>query len=64
MVGQTSIQVLYWLKQKDAPSVSAIATALGKHRATVQTWLSKYRKQGIDLILEIQPSPGGVRVIP
>ena len=58
------LQVLYWLKQKDAPSVSAIAKAIGKHRGTVQTWLSKYRKQGIDSMLEIQLSPGGVRVIP
>lgn len=58
------LQVLYWLKQKDAPSISAIAKALGKHRGTVQTWLSKYEKQGIDSMLEIKSSPGGARVIP
>lgn len=58
------LQVLYWLKQEDAPSISAIALAVGKHRGTVQTWLSMYRTGGIDLMLTIKPSPGGVRVIP
>ncbi|MBW4540210.1 MAG: hypothetical protein KME43_13835 [Myxacorys chilensis ATA2-1-KO14] len=30
-------QVLYGLKQENAPSISAIAKAVGKHRNTVQT---------------------------
>jgi DNA-binding transcriptional ArsR family regulator len=34
------LQVLYWLKQDYVPSISAIAKAVGKHRNTVQTWLS------------------------
>ncbi len=58
------LQVLYWLKQEDAPSISAIALALGKHRGTVQTWLSKYRQGGLNSMLTIKSSPGGVRVIP
>jgi transposase len=45
------LQVLYWLKQDNALSISAIAKAVGKHRNTLQTWLSMYRE-------------GGVRVIP
>ena len=32
------LQVLYWLKQDTAPSISAIAQGVGKHRNTVQTW--------------------------
>ena len=28
------LQVLYWLKQDKAPSISAIAKAIGKHRNT------------------------------
>ncbi|MGQ9873607.1 MAG: helix-turn-helix domain-containing protein [Leptodesmis sp.] len=40
------LQVLYWLKQDHAPSISTIAQAIGKHRSTVQTWLSKYRQGG------------------
>lgn len=31
------LQVLYWLKQEDEPSISAIANSLGKHRGTVQS---------------------------
>lgn len=58
------LQVLYWLKQEKAPSISAIALALGKHRNTLQTWLSIYRKGGVEAMLAIKISPGGVRVIP
>lgn len=58
------LQVLYWLKQENAPSISAIARAIGKHRNTLQTWLSMYREGGVAAMLEIQKSPGGVRVIP
>lgn len=57
-------QVLYWLKQENAPSISAISKALGKHRNTLQTWLSMYRDGGVKAMLEIKKSPGGVRVIP
>lgn len=58
------LQVLYWLKQENAPSISAIAQAIGKHRNTLQTWLSLYRNGGVAAMLEIKKSPGGVRVIP
>ena len=58
------LQVLYWLKQDNAPSISAIAKAVGKHRNTVQTWLSKYREGGVEVMLTFKKSPGGVRVIP
>jgi transposase len=58
------LQVLYWLKQETAPSISAIAKALGKHRGTLQQWLSIYRDEGLEAMLEIKKSPGRVRVIP
>src|SRR4028118_2085890 len=58
------LQVLYWLKQEHAPSISAIAKAIGKHRSTLQTWLSMYRDGGMESMLEIKKSPGGMRVIP
>ena len=45
------LQVLYWLKQDSAPTVSTIAQAIGKHRSTVQTWLSNYREGGIAAML-------------
>jgi transposase len=58
------LQVLYWLKQETPPSIITIAKAIGKHRTTVQTWLSMYRDGGLEAMLEIKKSPGGVRVIP
>lgn len=58
------LQVLYWLKHEPAPKIKASANSLGKHRGTVQSWLSIYREEGIDSMLEIKSSPGGVRIIP
>lgn len=58
------LQVLYWLKQEDAPSIGEIAVSLGKHRNTLQTWLAKYREGGIEALLSRKKSPGRVRVIP
>ena len=58
------LQVLYWLKQDNPPSICTIAKAIGKHRNTLQTWLMLYRSSGIEAMLEVKKSPGGVRVIP
>lgn len=58
------LQVLYWLKQENPPTICAIAKAVGKHRNTVQNWLLKYREGGVEAMLEVKQSPGGVRVIP
>jgi transposase len=59
------LQVLYWLKQAQAPSISQIATAIGRHRGTVQKWLALYRGQGLEALLVVKPTPGGGnRVIP
>ena len=41
-----------------------IAQAVGKHRNTVQTWLSMYRDGGLEAMLEVKKSRGRVRVIP
>lgn len=58
------LQVLYWLKQDNPPSIMAIAKAVGKHRNTVQTWLMHYQSGGLEAMLEVKKSPGAVRVIP
>jgi transposase len=52
------IQVLYWLKTKTVETVEQIAVLLGRHRVTVQRWLSQYRQQGIEALLEEKRSPG------
>lgn len=58
------LQVLYWLKQDNPPTISAIARGIGKHRNTVQTWLLKYREGGIEAMLEVKKAPGRERIIP
>lgn len=58
------LQVLYWLKQENAASISAISQGIGKHRNTLQTWLTMYQHGGVEAMLELKKSPGGVRVIP
>jgi transposase len=59
------LQVLYWLKQQQHPTVTEIARALGRNRCTVQKWLTVYRKKGVDGMLERKPIPNPhVRVIP
>jgi transposase len=45
------LQVLYWLKTKTVDSVSAIAVFLGRHRTTVQRWLTSYRQGGLEELL-------------
>jgi transposase len=41
------VQCLYWLKSHQVPSVTAVAELLGRHRVTVQNWLSQYRESGL-----------------
>jgi transposase len=59
------LQVLYWLKQEQAPSISKIAKAIGRHRGTLQEWLRIYRAEGLAALEIVKSSPGGGnRVIP
>jgi len=58
------LQVLYWLRQDNPPNILTIAKAIGKHRNTLQTWLKMYRTGGVEGMLEVKQSSGGVRVIP
>jgi transposase len=59
------LQVLYWLKQEKAPSISNIAKSIGRHRGTLQEWLRIYREEGLSGLEIVKSSPGGGnRVIP
>jgi transposase len=59
------LQVLYWLKQEKAPSISNIAKSIGRHRGTLQEWLKIYREEGVAGLERVKSSPGGGnRVIP
>ena len=58
------LQVLYLLKLPEAMSISTIAKVVGRHRGSVQRWLSQYRETGLNGLLETRQSPGRPRVIP
>ena len=61
---QQRVQVLYWVKTKQAETVEHLATLVGRHRTTVSRWLSEYRAGGLVQLLNIQTSPGRTRKIP
>lgn len=52
------IQTLYWLKSGQVQTTKAIANLTGKHRVTVSRWLSDYRREGIEALLEKGKSSG------
>jgi transposase len=56
--GKERIHLLYLLKSKQAATVQAASTILGRHRATLQEWLRLYRQGGIDELLQ-RKSPSG-----
>src|SRR5919202_825526 len=57
------LQVLYWLKTQTVETVLSAALRLGKHRTTVQRWLSSYREGGIEKLLFQKPGSGRPRII-
>lgn len=58
------LQVLYLLRRPKPLSVSEIAKVIGRHRASVQRWLSDYREEGLKKLLATRQSPGRPQVIP
>ncbi|MGL5076046.1 MAG: IS630 family transposase [Waterburya sp.] len=52
------LQMLYWLKTRQAETVDHLAVLLGYHRTTISRWLTKYRRGGLEKLLEIKKSTG------
>ena len=63
-VGKERVQLLYLHKTAQAKTVQTAAQLLGRHRVTLQGWLSRYRTGGIESMLETKVSPGRARAIP
>lgn len=63
-VGKERVQLLYLLRTGQAETVQTAAQILGRHRVTVQGWLSRYRAGGIESMLEVKVPPGRARSIP
>ena len=57
------LQVLYWLKTQTVETVLSAAVRLGKHRTTIQRWLSSYRSGGIAELLSQKPRSGRPRIM-
>ncbi|VEP11909.1 conserved hypothetical protein [Hyella patelloides LEGE 07179] len=57
------IQVLFWIKTKQAETVNHLATLIGRHRTTGSRWLSQYRSKGLNSLLEIGKSSGRTKAI-
>jgi transposase len=62
-VRQEKLLVLYWLKTQMVDSVLSAAVRLGKHRTTIQRWLSSYRSGGIEELLSQKPRSGRPRIM-
>jgi putative transposase len=62
-VRQEKLLVLYWLKPQMVDSVLSAAVRLGKHRTTIQRWLSSYRSGGREELLFQKPRSGRPRIM-
>lgn len=58
------LQVLYLMKLPNGMSISEIAAVVGKHRGTLQRWLSIYQVEGVSGLRRVKQSPGRPRTIP
>jgi len=57
------LQILYWLKTQTVETVLSAAVRLGKHRTTIQRWLSSYRAGRIEELLFQKPPSGRPRIM-
>lgn len=62
-VAKERIQVLYWIKTKQAESVNHLAVLIGRHRTTVSRWLGQYRCHGLAALINIPKSSGRASAI-
>lgn len=58
------IQLLYLLKSEQVKTIAMAANLLGRHRVTLQKWLNRYRKGGIENLLAHKPRTGRKQSIP
>ena len=58
------VQLLYLLKSNQVKTIKEAANLLGRHRVTLQTWLKRYRSNGLEGLLAHKPRLGRSPVIP
>lgn len=50
--------LLYWLKIGLAKNRKELTAMLFRHEATITRWLQKYKKGGMEALLEVKKAPG------
>jgi transposase len=52
------LQMLYWLKCNQVSSRNELAERLGRDKATLTRWLDRYKRGGLESLLEVGKAPG------
>jgi transposase len=63
-IHKEKLQMLWWLKSGQVTEQQNIGQRLGRDTSTVTRWLQKYRRGGLQELLEIKKAPGNPRKIP
>ncbi len=62
--GFERVQAIYLLKIGQVKTVEHLSVIIGRHRRTLQRWLSQYRSWGLEKMLEVKKNPGKESLIP
>lgn len=57
------LQMLWWLKNGQVKGHQQLAERLGRDPSTVTRWLQRYRRGGLERLLEVKVAPGQTRRI-
>jgi transposase len=57
------LQMLWWIKSGQVKQQQEIGQRLGRHPSTVTQWLQKYRRGGLQELLQIKKAPGAQRIL-
>lgn len=62
-IQKEKLQMLWWVKSGQLKQQQEIAQRLGRHTSTVTRWLQKYRRGGLQELLQIKKAPGAKRIL-
>lgn len=62
-VQQEKLQMLWWIKSGQVKQQQEIGQRLGRDSSTVTRWLQKYRRGGLQELLQIKKAPGAKRIL-
>jgi transposase len=62
-VQKEKLQMLWWVKSGQVKQQQEIGQRLGRDSSTVTRWLQKYRRGGLQELLQIKKAPGAKRIL-